>query len=254
MTTKIETSTIEFDVGGTIYKVSRSLIYRHPETMLARLASPMWNQKVDGDSDHDDTSTTKPIFIERDGHRFRYVLDYMRDNGLVFLPNTVPLEAFLNDLAYYGFQDSPEAVSVRVGSVSAHKTGYEFLEKVETTFIYKRTATERMLKCMDLALYCFRQYKDCRSLTITTNVGKEMRETASNIIAGEKYFVDDFKRCLNDLGFDMSSIEVSLNAFKIVLEYASQYEVRQKRSEESLTTLFSPCLDLDKSPTRQIES
>ena len=67
----------KFDVGGTPYTVSKSLLEQHPDTMLCRIASEMW-QKQDGEQD-------QPIFIERDGPRFRYVLDYMRD-GTVALP------------------------------------------------------------------------------------------------------------------------------------------------------------------------
>lgn len=44
------------------------------------------------------------MFIERDGERFRYCLDYMRDNK-VFLPPTVAKGALLLDLEYYGFEN-----------------------------------------------------------------------------------------------------------------------------------------------------
>ena len=213
-------STFEFDVGGTIYKVSKTLLDRHPGTMLARMVSPLWNQS-DDDGDDEQHLNNKPIFIERDGHRFRYVLDYMRDNGLVYLPPTVPLEAFLNELAYYGFQDSEETVKARVGSVSSFKTGYEFLETVESNLLFKREATERMLSCIDLALVCFREYKYSRSLTYTA-ISTSTRETASSIFVGEKYFVSDFNRYLQDLGLKMSSIEKSgNNNYKIIMEFNS---------------------------------
>ena len=49
-------------------------------------------------------STDEPIFIDRDGDNFRYVLAYMRDHR-VTLPMTVPVANLLADLAYYAFPE-----------------------------------------------------------------------------------------------------------------------------------------------------
>lgn len=54
----------------------QSLLDQHPNTMLARLASETWNGQGKEDEE---------IFIERDGERFRYVLDFLR-HGKVLLP------------------------------------------------------------------------------------------------------------------------------------------------------------------------
>jgi len=76
--------TVHFNVGGNIYKVSRSLLEQHPDTMLARLASDTWRPVGEGagnheerqngdngdddddDTDNDDNNNTA-LFIERDG-------------------------------------------------------------------------------------------------------------------------------------------------------------------------------------------
>lgn len=116
------TPTVCFDVGGTVYKVSRSLLEMYPHTMLARMASEEWQPK-----DADGRANPKPLFIDRDGERFRYCLDYMRDGGVVSLPFTVSREAFLNDLLYYGFDEvDPDAVAVR-GGIVAFKSSYDYL-------------------------------------------------------------------------------------------------------------------------------
>ena len=94
--------TVRFNVGGTIYEVSRSLLEQHPDTMLSRLASETW---CSGDQNGSDVTNADALFIERDGERFKYCLDYMRDGGVVNLPSKVPKEALLLDLDYYGFQD-----------------------------------------------------------------------------------------------------------------------------------------------------
>jgi hypothetical protein len=61
--------------------------------MLARIASETWQ-----------TDPAATIFINGDGERFRYVLDYLR-KGSISLPLTVPKQAILTDLEYYGFEN-----------------------------------------------------------------------------------------------------------------------------------------------------
>jgi hypothetical protein len=84
---------VQFNVGGQIYEISRDIVMSHPDTMLARIASDTWQ-----------TDPTATIFINGDGERFRYVLDYLR-TGCVFLPLTVPKPAILKDMEYYGFEN-----------------------------------------------------------------------------------------------------------------------------------------------------
>jgi hypothetical protein len=85
--------TVTFDVGGQTYAISRNIVMSHPDTMLARIASETWQK--------DPTAT---IFINGDGERFRYVLDYLR-TGSISLPITVSKPAILKDLEYYGFEN-----------------------------------------------------------------------------------------------------------------------------------------------------
>ena len=89
--TEAEQKTVRFDVGGHLYRVSKSLIEQHDDTMLARLVSDTWLSNPDA-----------TIFIDRDGESFKYVLYYMR-YGKVSLPITVSREMFLLDMEYYGF-------------------------------------------------------------------------------------------------------------------------------------------------------
>lgn len=81
---------VKLNVGGTRYEVARSLIETHPESMLARLISEQWQE-----------DPSKEVFVERDGGRFKYVLDYLRD-GKVLLPAfSVPKEVLEKDFEYY---------------------------------------------------------------------------------------------------------------------------------------------------------
>ena len=92
-------NTVRFDVGGHLYKVSRSLLELYPETTLATMVNAHWQNG---------NNTDEPIFIDRDGDNFRYVLAYMRDHR-VTLPITVPVANLRADLAYYAFPEPKES-------------------------------------------------------------------------------------------------------------------------------------------------
>mmetsp|Transcript_39112 Transcript_39112/g.94546 ORF Transcript_39112/g.94546 Transcript_39112/m.94546 type:complete len:221 (-) Transcript_39112:162-824(-) len=89
-------NTVKFNVGGKLYEVSKSLLERFPTTILA--------QKVE-EVENEASSSTTPIFFDRDPDRFAFCLDYMRDNGIVYLPENVPKSAFVKDLEFLGFSD-----------------------------------------------------------------------------------------------------------------------------------------------------
>ena len=93
-----KTKVVKFNVGGTRYEVASSLLEAHPETMLSRMASEQWHDELDTE-----------IFIERDGVRFKYCLDYLRD-GKILLPITINKEAVLKDLEYYNVEVKSESV------------------------------------------------------------------------------------------------------------------------------------------------
>ena len=95
------TNTVLFIVGGIRYKVSRSLLEMHPNTMLACSASEQCLH-----------SHEPAVSIARDSIHFGLVLDYLRDNGHVNLPITVPKPSFVADLVYYGVENIDESTIV----------------------------------------------------------------------------------------------------------------------------------------------
>lgn len=104
----VESKMICFNVGGTKYEVARSTIEKYPDTMLSRLISKDWQQGSE-------------ISIDRDGARFRFVLDYMRDQK-VHLPLTVPRDALLQELVYFGFDSVPaDAICSKSAAIDATK-------------------------------------------------------------------------------------------------------------------------------------
>lgn len=99
MSEEEDTKIVKFNVGGTQYEVARSLVEMHPDTMLARIVSKEWQNNPSAE-----------IFIERNGSRFEFVLDYLRD-GKAVVPISMSREALLDDLKYFGMAWNPNDIS-----------------------------------------------------------------------------------------------------------------------------------------------
>ena len=126
---------IEFIVGGMRYEVNQSLLLQFPNTLLARAVSETWNQS--GNSNNS-SSTNGPILINRNGERFAYILDYMRDNR-INLPITVSKEDIINDLNYYGF-DNIDSIMITVTTIP----GRGMLHHTKTIYTTHKRKLEQM--------------------------------------------------------------------------------------------------------------
>jgi len=137
---------VKFNIGGTRYEVARSLLEGHPDTMVARMASEDWQQNAEAE-----------IFIERDGTRFKYFLDYLRD-GKVSLPLSVSKAAMLEDMKYYGVDPEdrviyenivmPDVNSIFLDSMKmSEKRHQQFIED-ENNLAQEIQTTEDNLKAL----------------------------------------------------------------------------------------------------------
>jgi len=148
-----EEGIVSFDVGGRVYKVRRSLLESFPNTLLARLVADEWQ----GDDE------SKPIFIDRDSDRFRYCLDYMRDDQAVALPHTESKSAFLKDLEYYGFENvDPKRITVEFSVMGANDC-LALFDKTTGDAIH---STKVRLQCMEAARFLYEDYQKNRCLEI----------------------------------------------------------------------------------------
>ena len=81
--------TIVFNVGGEKFEILEQSVRAKPETLLCTLLD---------DPGRDDP--TKPIFVNGDAKRFRYILDWYR-YGSIKLPVSISQEEMHRDLAFY---------------------------------------------------------------------------------------------------------------------------------------------------------
>ena len=89
--------TVVLNVGGSRFEVPQLTLARYPDSMLAKLVSEQWRPE----------DPSQPVFVDRDGQRFQFVLDFLRD-GVVHLPHSVSEEALRVDFAYLGLPDNAD--------------------------------------------------------------------------------------------------------------------------------------------------
>ncbi len=106
---------VRLNVGGTRYDVSRSTLERCEGSMLISLISEYWKE---GNSD-------EPIFIDRSGRMFEYVLEYLR-TAKVYLPSSVisPL-ALQEEFDFYGIEVDMTKVHCTDACMSSLNALYE---------------------------------------------------------------------------------------------------------------------------------
>ena len=129
--TTLKLKQFKLNIGGTRYEVSNSLLDQFQDSMLRRITSDTWNNESNDDPLLDPDLTKKEeIFIERDGGRFKFVLDYMRD-GEVSLPLSIPRQQLVSDMEYYGidFDETRITLGVANPNDAFHKLSEYYYEK-----------------------------------------------------------------------------------------------------------------------------
>lgn len=286
---KTRTKTVVFDVGGTLYRVSRSLLEQHPDTMLARIASETWSSDETGDDydsnhdgnhndindemtkkiNHSDTSSageTKKnddinidihadgskngssndhdtiLFIKRNGERFQYCLDYMRDGENVVIPHTISKAALLQDLTYYGFQDIDPSIIFIQGSLSMLETSHNHIQRVAAELAKEILDQQKVFDdhqkviddqqkvidslemkqlCLILLKHCLRRHKrkaHTRFVITEKDEGKLLYSRAQKLNSCPKYLLQ-FTEHLERIGLKLKQTLVYGNSVEIYLDF-----------------------------------
>jgi hypothetical protein len=139
---------VRLNVGGMRYDVSRSTLERCEGSMLISLISEHWKE---GNSD-------EPIFIDRNGRLFEYVLDYLR-TAKVYLPATVSPLALEEEFEFYGIEadmTKVQCMDASMGSLNALYESHYLLGladqiSAEAYTTAARRAVEKSLRKSDIA-------------------------------------------------------------------------------------------------------
>ncbi len=219
---------VQFNVGGSIYKISRSLLDSHSNSMLSRCASQQWQKDPESE-----------IFIERDGSIFRFVLSYMRD-GRVFLPITESKEALLAELVYYGIDvfDESQISDADMRKATCIKSLREAVKDFEDTCTKKKNLMEDAeleYRCSKYALdvlTAFVSQGDYVAEEIGFNFDRlEKRENVSQLLKMNKH--SKIKEMVDDR---LCGVGLKLSVFNAVC--GSKYlDVRAK--------LIDPCKHIE---------
>ena len=235
---------VRFNVGGTRYDVSRSLLEQHPDTMLARMVSERWEpaetttdkkQRLDDgddDGDGDVGGTEEALFIERNGERFQYCLDYMRDGGSVELPATISRKGFLQDLTYYGFEDIDELKITAVGSIfkinaiqtQLHSIWCDYGEEL-SVLQKERDYIQIKSECVTMARFCLREYMEHKELKCILNpyekspfstYDKNVRFLRN--LASDPRYKQELDRALKKAGWKLNFVSNCSSSWNLDLE------------------------------------
>ena len=166
MTPNHSSETVRLNVGGTKYEVSNSLIKSYPESLLFA----KWIEgkpKPSTGSLEDLMSPRKVIvqelFFDRNGVRFQYVLDYMRDQK-VHLAAGFSQGSIRQELDHFGFKNVPadaiDGGSANLLEVAEHVVKVdEDYQKIIGDF---KTAREGEI----IAYWIYKQYMKDGSLSL----------------------------------------------------------------------------------------
>lgn len=191
--------TIVFNVGGRTFKVSRSLIEHYSETMLGRLISDEWQAN----------SNDEPIFVDRNGDLFAFVLDYLR-YGSVELPHNVPRSNFLRELDFYGVCVIDEADIKQDSSVEALQRLKQNVAEAEMNHDMFLIAVHAYHQFMTGNAAFFMYDADKDDIGLKRNPSEYATEyfSASNALQS---YLKDYYGLQAGIGFDDNSIKVKVS-------------------------------------------
>ncbi|XP_071487903.1 BTB/POZ domain-containing protein kctd15-like [Diadema antillarum] len=109
------TAPVHIDVGGQIYTSTLETLTRFPESRLSKLFTGHIPIILDSLKQH--------YFIDRDGHLFRYILNFMRTSRLLLPDDFNEMEALYEEARYYALTPMMEALEqLRPSADSARST------------------------------------------------------------------------------------------------------------------------------------
>lgn len=176
---------VKFNVGGKRYEVSGSLLENHSDSMLYRSSTDMWQK-----------NSSEEIFIERDGDRFRYCLDYMRD-GKVNIPFIVSKAALVVDAQYDGLKMAGSAVTQDIMALPAVEM-FKLTETCDYYWACRRLGAFSLLHFLNAESK--RSFVLVEKSTIDAQNNPGLLAKAWNLVIRDQQHRSDFFKYLESLG------------------------------------------------------
>eukprot|EP00617_Octactis_speculum_P020662 CAMPEP_0185754850 /NCGR_PEP_ID=MMETSP1174-20130828/13437_1 /TAXON_ID=35687 /ORGANISM="Dictyocha speculum, Strain CCMP1381" /LENGTH=188 /DNA_ID=CAMNT_0028433225 /DNA_START=82 /DNA_END=648 /DNA_ORIENTATION=+ len=102
---------IRLNVGGVKYHTSRGTLMQCPSSMLARMFSGTWTV-------HEDEGYA---FIDRDGTRFRHILNYLRNRTVPAFEDEWRFQEVLEEADFFGLPDLRDLVEAKISQMKAQR-------------------------------------------------------------------------------------------------------------------------------------
>ncbi|KAJ8041241.1 BTB/POZ domain-containing protein kctd15-like [Holothuria leucospilota] len=104
---------VHIDVGGQIYTSSLDTLTRFPDSKLSKLFNGTIPIVLDSLKQH--------YFIDRDGHMFRHVLNFLRTSRLILPDSFTEMEALYEEAQYYELSPMVEQIEQLKNSLKTQK-------------------------------------------------------------------------------------------------------------------------------------
>ena len=210
---------VKLDVGGTCYETTLSTINNSPNSMLAKAVSDRWKKEDNND----------PISFDRNGQRFKYVLDYLRD-GKVNLPVGETKATFKTELGYFGIDIHRNSITSEedVTLISFHRRFEGHLSHIENTMkahrknyavykigldVYKEAVVQNAKQCTsgnDKFEFEIEYYCGCVDEKTVCEVLEDINfqpEFEKGVFAKDDAFIDAINTVVKDVNVIVTGIE-----------------------------------------------
>ena len=206
-----DTADPEAQVDAVEEQMKETLCFDLLEDMDSSGPKETPKEKCDGAAATTAELNREPIFIDRDGDRFRYVLDFMRDGKVILPYNSVVVtkESLLVEFQYFGFlvEDCANAIQVApfpaydsVQHLFAMEKQHHAQRVAEITRQANQISYKR--KCLDFALYVFQQYRQFSKVQLLIYKDDDYFETVKDIfdMSPDDELGTYHQDCLNEFG------------------------------------------------------
>jgi hypothetical protein len=197
---RMHLSSVQVNVGGKRFDLSRSFLEMNKGTRLSHIVSDRCDEEPRSDNG-------TPIYIDRDGNQFSYVLDYLRQ-GFVHLPVAVSEESFVTELTFYGVK-AHESKIFYSQQAQSDQTRFKQLRICERSLAEKISELKEEQNSLEirkaitlLATTCYARLISGPNRLVLTNL------TVYDVsqITGEKQLVHAVLECLG--GNDVTSNKI----------------------------------------------